>query len=527
MNLIQKWLYLLDFFKEPFLLLFQKKRMVSTLSGAFFSLMIIGVLFYFFITSNMVNRTNPFVIDQVKTSLSSHLLNLSPENFEIAVGVTDFMGSGFYDPSIFNIKIAQISLNFNITTNSKYIQDLEYKETIVCNSEAFSDPETFDDLSLANFTCLQNGTFELVGGLDEKSAKMIVVYIAYCDNNTDNITCQSQSNITQFFNEKGLWFYYRDYYYDMNQGGYPIKNSWELVTIRTAGVVRNSNLYLRKLEFVNDNTVVLTGDSDNYYSFIKDVYEFSGNQMIMVNNPLISINIYSSKNEQYGYRQYQTFGQLMAMIGGLISLLMIIGKFVTDFFIRLKMQNIITKELFSFHRTEGGNEKLSTKIVKEQLTEERKNNLTENPIKTTREEKKIEPKTHSEFSFNTFEYLKMLIKMFFRRTLNQDELSYILSEAKSDKTTDIVNILKKIKEFEKLKMIVLTEEQEKIFGLLAHTVISIDNEEKENEVENTEGENYLENLYDKLANKPESSSIDLNFMKLIEKKLLKQGKKIN
>lgn len=71
-------------------------------------------------------------------------------------------------------------------------------------------------------------------------------------------------------------------------------------------------------------------------------------------------------------------------------------------------------------------------------------------------------------------------------------------------------------------MIVLTEEQQKIFGLLANRVISIENEEKESERENEEMPNdpEIQTLYQKLINKPELSSFDLNMKKLIEKKFL-------
>ena len=516
MNFLQKFLYKIDFFKEPFYLLFQKKRVVSTNVGSFFSLVIIIVLLYFFITSNMVNRINPFVIDEIKTSVSSPPIKLTPENFEIAMGVADYMGNGFHDPTIFNMKIAQVQVTFNASSKSKYINKQELKNTRPCSHDTFSDPETFDDLSLANFTCLQNASFELEGGLDEKAAKLIVIYIDYCNNKTDNVTCKNQSQITQFFNGKGLWFYYKDYHYDTHQEGDPIKKSWRLTTVKTAGVTRNSNLIIKKLEFLNDNNFLLAPDTQNFVSWIKEAYEFSGNQMI--NNPLVSINIFSSKNQQSGYRKYQTLGQLMAMIGGLISLLKIFGTFITEFFIRLKMQIVITNKLFAFYKKENKSEESSPRIS-EPSSPGKRNDLSESQRKKSG---RIQQKKKTNIGFDMLKYFKMLMKMFFHQKLNSEELSYILSESKSEKITDIVNVLQKIKEFEKLKMIVLTEEQQKIFGLLANRVISIENDEKENERENEEMPNdpEIQTLYEKLINKPELSSFDINMKKLIEKKFL-------
>lgn len=235
----------------------------------------------------------------------------------------------------------------------------------------------------------------------------------------------------------------------------------------------------------------------------------------MINNPLVSINIFSSKNQQSGYRKYQTLGQLMAMIGGLISLLKIFGTFITEFFIRLKMQIVITNKLFTFYKKEYKSEESSPRIPEPAAGKRNDLSLESQRKKTAG---KIEQKKKSNIGFDMLKYFKMLMKMFFHHKLNSEELSYIISEEKSEKITDIVNVLQKIKEFEKLKMIVLTEDQQKIFGLLANIVISIDNDEKENEEMSNDTE--IQTFYQNLINKTELSVFDFNLKKLIEKKFL-------
>ena len=48
---------------------------------------------------------------------------------------------------------------------------------------------------------------------------------------------------------------------------------------------------------------------------------------VMMESPLLSINLFSSKNIHIIQRKYQNFGELLASIGGLINILVIVGIF--------------------------------------------------------------------------------------------------------------------------------------------------------------------------------------------------------
>ena len=69
----------------------------------------------------MMLKINPNVIDQVTTNPAATLIELTPENFEIAAGVADSFGKGYSDPTIFKIQFIQIEIGFNETINSKQI----------------------------------------------------------------------------------------------------------------------------------------------------------------------------------------------------------------------------------------------------------------------------------------------------------------------------------------------------------------------------------------------------------------------
>ena len=215
-----------------------------------------------------------------------------------------------------------------------------------CSNDSFSDPNTFNNLGLANYICPQNGTFILEGGFDERSVKALVIMISYCDNRTDGVICKSQQEINTFFKDKGLWLYYQDDIYDISNYDKPLMKNWRLQAIQVAAVPRIIDLYLKKMIFINDDNFIFWEDKYQF-GFMKERSE-GLSDYVMIDSPLISINLFSSKNNQRTRRQYQKFGDLLANIGGVINVLIIFGYILTNLQNQLQMQNHIMNTLYSY-----------------------------------------------------------------------------------------------------------------------------------------------------------------------------------
>ena len=102
---------------------------------------------------------------------------------------------------------------------------------------------------------------------------------------------------------------------------------------------------------------------------------------------------------------------------------------------------------------------------------------------------------------------------------------------------DILQILKKLQEIEKLKRILLSDEQLYLFNLLSKPMILLDNQEKRGnqyvdagaddklykfslkEKKSLQKET-LSQLYDKMQKKPEKSEIDKRIMKLLDEDVM-------
>ena len=127
----------------------------------------------------------------------------------------------------------------------------------------------------------------------------------------------------------------------------PVKENWRLQAVQSAAIPRLVDLYLKKLIFISDNGLVFSNETYDY-GFMKERSEGSSDY-VMVDSPLISINLFSSKNNQKSKRQYQKFGDLLANIGGVINFLMICGYFLTSLENRLQIHNHIMNRLYSFY----------------------------------------------------------------------------------------------------------------------------------------------------------------------------------
>ena len=85
-----------------------------------------------------------------------------------------------------------------------------------------------------------------------------------------------------------------------------------------------------------------------------------------------------------------------------------------------------------------------------------------------------ESPANSKINFNIFEYIKLNFKNLTKFPLNEKEQLFTKGEKIYDEELDIVNILKKNQEVEKLKMVLFNEEQRVLFNLIDKPMIYVD-----------------------------------------------------
>jgi len=560
-SFLKNLVYKADLLKTSFIPLFKTQKLSSTYFGSIFSLFILAVVVYLFATSNMVNKINPYVIDQVLTTPHASLITWTPQNFELAIGLCDYMGKGYTDPTMFKIDIIQYQVSFNSTSNKMYISYIDFKETTQCTPENFSDPETFQNFGFNNYTCLKNSSdsLEIEGGFDEQSLKAVAIMVTFCNNSTNNNTCKSQAQINQFLSGKGLWAYFQDTVYDVSNYENPLAKTWKLKIAFIATVSRLTNIIFKKLSFLNDANF-LYSSFDVSEGWIRESMEitnswikpgFAGtSHAFMINETITAIIFSSSKNLQNCQREYEKLGTLIAEIGGIINVLIIIGRVLCSILNKYKMQRLIIDNLYCFSSRRKNADKEMKNLNKniDHSKDLPANFRGDNEMLKSEIYQKPTDKSHqmdlvpltliNNPKINIFGSMKLKLKKARRGNLTLDEKLTLIAEKNFINDTDVLNLIRTLNKFEILKKIVFSKEQLDLFHLCAKPLIYVESQKEKvehlqsfkmtNSLMNISGcsnqttklEDKMQNLrkfHKELANKPELSIIERNILEIMEK----------
>ena len=135
-----------------------------------------------------------------------------------------------------------------------------------------------------------------------------------------------------------------------------------------------------------------------------------------------------------------------------------------------------------------------------------------------------------ELNITTYRYLKAQLRKALKASLNDNEKSIIMAEKIYEEEIDIVTILLKLQEIEKLKKIMFSEDQLVLFNLLDkpkiypelksrkefwRDSITFDHAKSSNKYEETLKDNAK--IYEKMIGKKEKTKIDRRLLELLEK----------
>lgn len=134
------------------------------------------------------------------------------------------------------------------------------------------------------------------------------------------------------------------------------------------------------------------------------------------------------------------------------------------------------------------------------------------------------------------EYCKLLVKLFFKRELSTKEQLYLKGTHIYEEELDVIHILRRIQEIEKLKLVLFNDDQRLLFNLIDKPMIYLDeyDEHKRTSTEDSRtqihvspmmgsnaDEKKLMKVFEKITSlkRSEVTLIDKRLMDLVEKKL--------
>lgn len=502
----------LDFFRIPFSLLREESEKSSTITGKFLSCLIIIYCIFRFATSNAILLENPNTfIRNSYTPSRPHLSFNTSDNFSLVIGINDDKGVYINDISLFNIK-AYVFFQNNADLSEKYI-DLELRP---CEKADFNT-NYFDKLRLENAFCLEkNYSLEIFGFWDEKIVQYITIDIQKCVNDTtSNAKCKSEQEITDFLNKNYVQYYITKNYVDLLDFDHPIKselkgNFYEL----TSNYMKKCTIYLKK-------TTLNTEGSLFKEPSIKDTFTVDSiNSDVYVTEPyLFSLEVYSSDIEQTIKRKYQTLEEFLGELGGIFNFLFAFGYVFSKIEQKYRLTIFLGNYLMVFQTLRKPNSEKEKNSQKHIFWLE-KNSIDRNPnkeievltpkslnkkqtISVKLENKNIDEisfyegsknfdksvnfsekhqnnhdldlkrfsvlkenfRLKNELKFNYFKYLILLMK-WKKFCLSSEEKLFLKGQKYIFEEMDIFNILKKSREFEKMKYLLFDRKQTVLFELL-------------------------------------------------------------
>ena len=337
--------HILDIFRAPFLLRINGKEKTSTFWGLMFSFGILIFLAVFFINSDVLYHRRPTIVDQELFLRNKLKIDFDGDTFGLVVALVDDPGNVYSDGTIFSIKMTQYVLN--VSTHGILSQD--EKKLHFCDQKDYpNEPSTVDVYGLRNYLCPSNKSFTVYGGWDEPMINHIYVTISLCDNKTMNNTCKSSEEIKTFLSDKYASISFKDSSFDLNNYENPVQNSYKnLWWTLSAEVRKTAILYWKKVDIVTDDGFVFQ-QSTRAETFQKD--EQTIDIDLNYKEYIFQAEFYSSPKMEAATRTYQKIQEVVASIGGLLSLFVSLGFILTGPQTRLNVIKNMMNNLYVFHK---------------------------------------------------------------------------------------------------------------------------------------------------------------------------------
>ncbi|KAL4475041.1 hypothetical protein ABPG74_001737 [Tetrahymena malaccensis] len=532
----------LDIFGVPIQINFNYENKHTTKFGGIVSLAIFALIFVFLINLllQISNKSNPQVIQEQLVVDSPSRYDLSDQTFNFAIGLLDENYSPFFDESYYQIK-ANFLYKENITypngTMTLTFQNKEI-ELIRCTAQSFKVDGTqnfFLSQEYNNLYCIKDiSQYYLVGQFDQPDFSVIQYFISQCSGSN----CKSPNEIKRKLSVSQLQIYYSNYAVkvsNLTQPFQPIGQSlfWQtnLLQGQVIDITYMNTHVTDDLGLISNSYVTKT---NLLYSDSRVIYSSSAADYIYY------VSIYMEKNREQQYRRsYLKFTQAISQVGGIYNVLFLVGCLIAQPYSYLELQRKIVNSTFSFsgehlakesnksskkkkQENNGKNKKKNQETVQNNIPCDGKNsnrstntqlniqnfqdalknkdylqadkdqkgiNSSRPALDKTKDQEDLKydiiSSMYNEFKIRSIEYFKYYLQCF---KCFKSDIQTILNFGtnKIYEFTDICFIVNKLIEVEKLKHLLLNDQQLKLFEYvpkpkITKSIINDHNQAKQNE----------------------------------------------
>ncbi|EWS71801.1 lecithin:cholesterol acyltransferase family protein (macronuclear) [Tetrahymena thermophila SB210] len=496
--------------------------------------------------------------------------------------------TNYIDPQIYTIKAYQMSkkMVFNPQTNQKdIIWQKDYFKIQQCAQDNFQNPKTrenFLNSSYQDLYCFEKSSqLAIQGDYLQDNYDLVYIEVYPCQEN-----CKSQQEIESLLGLGYFAIYYSDVIVDPSIKDNPFKfYNRDIYWATSLNSPKIANLYYRNNYVESDfGWIFADSETQRYPSF-----SYSDLQNVSDSDFFMQVIIrFEKQKENMIYRNYARIQDILSEIGGFAQSLIAIGFFLSKFISQGMLYISIINDVFTFKKKKQQevqnqdyskiqekfqsplitnkspylqdfdekvkiksnlNMKTSKKIDLSpnvdfnkqmrlsnlsQFKNQQQNNFNQSLRFHEQRNSKQDPfKNYLESQQNLnkltgIDYLKIFLWPFKNKKLNQNKRILQQSLKRLYGKIDLIKIISQLEEIDKLKKVILNEEQLKLFELIkCPAILEEELYANENSNQNDEQMNQLNklkeglNAYLIIQQKHEISDIDLKILENIDPELIK------
>ena len=208
-----------------------------------------------------------------------------------------------------------------------------------------NDAKSIGDYNwISDHFCLDNDSFAMVGGIGEMPSSHLEVHVMMCQNETYNNKCRTIDEINSYFETTSISLVYVTNVFQTNNYSTPIterpmKSLYKL----EARFNRLVTVSLQKATLITDEMILLSNNK-NRETYVYETESTELGVSSSVASPIASFLFISSNNHLTVTRVYQSLTEAAAVVGGLFSFLVMLGKVLSE----VDKSIYITTELMNF-----------------------------------------------------------------------------------------------------------------------------------------------------------------------------------
>jgi hypothetical protein len=495
-NIITK----VDLFGQKIGLKLNNEDSAKTLIGGVLTIFLMFALtaLFFIFLSVFFEKKQPIVSVENAVLTYHPSITLNKMNMPIALSLLNPNNEIVFDDSMLNLEVSIISMN---NTGTGY--DEQFLELVKCGYSDFPmlNETYFDTIGLNRYLCVKNLNSTITGYWDESFISYFSIKVKYCQ---DNNNCSNIEDIKKFVAKQIIYF--EIYLANTNINPQSYSNPLTYYIINKFRTLKNNfykeySLYIKNQILETDEGILFT-DMRTQDAIVFDDSD-ADESIIGDDGVLIQACIYSSPNQDTYHRSYVKIQSVIANVGGIANVLIFVLKYFCYFFTKVKNDETILNKIYDFEITNDSKEPIKSqskfKIKKEpnNIIRIQKNN--NNKIKQNTESniKMISPhlpnplnfpnkinidneviinqRKKEKLKFTNIEIMKMsLCKCGIGKRLKNKLQLYNKCEVVLKEYLDLANHVKKLEEFEKMKMIVFNSNQLSLFEIISKDVCKVD-----------------------------------------------------